>query len=88
MHKKSKDAAAAKEALKFFEWAYANGDKAAEELDYVPLPDSVVELIKKSWTGIVGDDAQGARFFREPLSCQREPSAASAGAAEDAFGSA
>ncbi|HML29477.1 MAG TPA: phosphate ABC transporter substrate-binding protein PstS [Hyphomicrobium sp.] len=56
MHKKSKDAAAAKEALKFFEWAYANGDKSAEELDYVPLPDSVVELIKKSWTGIVGDD--------------------------------
>ena len=56
MHKKSKDAAAAKEALKFFEWAYANGDKAAEELDYVPLPDNVVALIKKSWVDIVGDD--------------------------------
>ncbi len=56
MHKKSKDAAAAKEALKFFEWAYANGDKAAEELDYVPLPDNVVAMIKKSWADIVGDD--------------------------------
>jgi phosphate transport system substrate-binding protein len=56
MHKKAKDAAAAKEALKFFEWAYANGDKSAEELDYVPLPDSVVAQIKKSWAEIVGED--------------------------------
>jgi phosphate transport system substrate-binding protein len=56
MHKKSKDAAAAKEALKFFDWAYANGGKSAEELDYVPLPDSVVAMIKKSWVDIVGDD--------------------------------
>ncbi len=56
MHKKAKDAAAAKEALKFFDWAYANGDKAAEELDYVPLPDNVVAMIKKSWAEIVGDD--------------------------------
>ncbi|MBS0232612.1 MAG: phosphate ABC transporter substrate-binding protein PstS [Proteobacteria bacterium] len=56
MHKKSKDAAAAKEALKFFDWAYVNGDKAAEELDYVPLPDNVVAMIKKSWAEIVGDD--------------------------------
>lgn len=53
MHKKSKDAAAAKEALKFFDWAYANGSKAAEELHYVPLPDSVIALIKKSWGEIV-----------------------------------
>jgi phosphate transport system substrate-binding protein len=56
MHKKAKDAAAAKEALKFFEWAYTNGDKSAEELDYVPLPDSVVAQIKKSWEEIVGED--------------------------------
>ena len=42
MHKKATDAVAAKEALKFFDWAYANGDKMAEELDYVPLPDNVV----------------------------------------------
>jgi phosphate transport system substrate-binding protein len=45
-----------KEALKFFDWAYANGDKMAEELDYVPLPDSVVALVKKSWADIVGTD--------------------------------
>jgi phosphate transport system substrate-binding protein len=56
MHKKTADVASAKEALKFFDWAYANGDKMAEELDYVPLPDSVVALVKKSWVDIVGDD--------------------------------
>jgi phosphate transport system substrate-binding protein len=56
MHKKAANVADAKSALKFFEWAYANGDRMAEELDYVPLPDSVVELVKKSWRDIVGDD--------------------------------
>ena len=43
MHKKPQDAAAAGEALKFFDWAYAKGDKMAEELDYVPMPDKVVQ---------------------------------------------
>ena len=56
MHKKATDAVAAKEALKFFDWAYANGDTMAEELDYVPLPDNVVAMVKKSWAEITGDD--------------------------------
>jgi phosphate transport system substrate-binding protein len=56
IHKKPKDVAAVKDALKFFDWAYANGDKAAEELNYVPLPDSVVALVKKSWAEVVGED--------------------------------
>ena len=36
--------------LKFFEWAYKNGDKMADELDYVPMPDNVVELIASDWS--------------------------------------
>ena len=47
--KEPKDAAAAAEALKFFAWAYQNGDKMAEELDYVPMPDGVVKLIQDKW---------------------------------------
>ena len=39
----------AKEVLNFFDWAYASGDKLAMDLDYVPLPDSVVKLIQGSW---------------------------------------
>jgi phosphate transport system substrate-binding protein len=37
------------EVLKFFDWAYKNGDKLAADLDYVPLPDNVVEQVRKSW---------------------------------------
>ena len=49
MHKVPVDAASSLEALKFFDWAYAKGGKAAEELDYVPMPDAVVSQIKKVW---------------------------------------
>ncbi|HEY5966251.1 MAG TPA: phosphate ABC transporter substrate-binding protein PstS [Xanthobacteraceae bacterium] len=49
MHKVPQDAVAAREALKFFDWAYAKGDKMAEDLDYVPMPDKVVGAIKKAW---------------------------------------
>ncbi len=51
--KQPQDEAAASEALKFFGWAFAKGGKAAEELDYIPMPKTVVELIKKSWTANV-----------------------------------
>ena len=46
---KAKDA---QEALKFFKWAFAKGDKMAEDLDYVPLPDSVVALVEKEMSKI------------------------------------
>ena len=41
--------------LKFFEWAYANGDKMAADLVYVPLPDSLVGLIKGAWARSLKD---------------------------------
>jgi len=47
------------EALKFFDWAYKNGDQMASDLAYVPLPDNLVELIKKSWAAnITGSDGK------------------------------
>lgn len=49
MHKDSTDKAASQEAIKFFRWAFKNGDKMAEELDYIPMPDNVVQLIEKTW---------------------------------------
>jgi len=52
--KEPKDEAAAAEAMKFFSWAFAHGGKMAEELDYIPMPKTVVELIKKTWTGVKG----------------------------------
>ena len=41
--------------LKFFNWAYQNGDKMAEELEYVPLPPAVTDLVRKSWAANIKD---------------------------------
>jgi len=49
------DAAAAQEALKFFDWAYKNGGKAAQDLDYIPMPANVVTAIKKVWADQIKD---------------------------------
>jgi len=49
MHKDATDKAASQEAIKFFRWAFKNGGKMAEELDYIPMPDGVVQLIEKTW---------------------------------------
>ena len=50
MHKDATDKAASQEAIKFFRWAFANGGKMAEELDYISMPDNVVKLIEKTWS--------------------------------------
>jgi len=52
-----KDIAATKEALKFFEWAYKNGDDMAKGLDYIPMPDNVVSLIQAKWKSEIKDDS-------------------------------
>jgi phosphate transport system substrate-binding protein len=49
MHKEAVDKAASQEALKFFTFAFDKGAKSAEDLDYIPMPDSVVKLIQKTW---------------------------------------
>src|ERR1700744_6500912 len=50
MHKYGADKAASGEAVKFFKFAFEKGAKSAEELDYVPMPDSVIKLIEKTWS--------------------------------------
>jgi phosphate transport system substrate-binding protein len=62
IHKKPQDPAAATEALKFFSWAYHKGDKMAEDLDYVPMPDKVVDAVQKLW-GAEITDASGKPLF-------------------------
>ena len=57
MQKVQDKPAQATAVLKFFEWAYKTGDKAAEELDYVPMPADVKVAIEKSWAEI--KDAAG-----------------------------
>jgi phosphate transport system substrate-binding protein len=62
MHKVQAKPENAKEVLKFFEWSYANGDKMASELDYIPMPDSVVSLIQSSWKSQI-KDASGKAVY-------------------------
>jgi phosphate transport system substrate-binding protein len=57
MHKVQDKPVQASATLKFFDWAYKNGDKTADELDYVPMPASVKAAIEKSWSEI--KDASG-----------------------------
>ena len=53
MYKDPTDKKASQEALKFFDWAFKNGKKAAEELDYVALPDSLTKQIRERvWSQI------------------------------------
>lgn len=62
LYKKPVDVAATAEALKFFVWSYAKGDKMAEDLDYVPMPDKVVNDILKMWSAEI-KDASGKPLF-------------------------
>jgi len=64
MHKTQDKPANATNALKFFEWAYASGDKSAEELDYVPLPAKVKDLTRKLWTDSLKDSSGKAVAFK------------------------
>jgi phosphate transport system substrate-binding protein len=58
VHTKQTDAAKGKEVLDFFDWCYKNGDGAAGQLDYVPLPGPVKDLIRKSWGKVAGPDGK------------------------------
>jgi phosphate transport system substrate-binding protein len=52
MHKVQAKPEQAVASLKFFDWAFSNGDKLADDLDYVPLPDSVKALVRKQFAEI------------------------------------
>jgi phosphate transport system substrate-binding protein len=61
MHKVQDKPAQAAATLKFFDWAYKEGDKMAADLEYVTLPDSVKALVRKQWGDI--KDAGGKVAF-------------------------
>ena len=50
------------EVLKFFDWAYKNGDKLASDLDYVPLPDNVVDQVRATWAKDIKNGSGQALF--------------------------
>ncbi|RMX08440.1 phosphate ABC transporter substrate-binding protein PstS [Corticibacter populi] len=60
VHAKQDNAQKAAATLKFFDWAYKTGDKTAADLDYVSLPDSVKDLIRKEWSTDIKDASGNA----------------------------
>ena len=62
MHKEAADANVSAEALKFFDWSFAKGAKMAEELDYIPMPDSVVSQVRKAWADGIKDSSGKALY--------------------------
>jgi len=64
MHKAQDKPASASNALKFFDWAYSSGDKQAEDLDYVPLPAAVKDLVRKLWADQLKDGSGKAIAYK------------------------
>ncbi|MFA6014876.1 MAG: phosphate ABC transporter substrate-binding protein PstS [Gallionellaceae bacterium] len=63
IHTNQANANDAMEVLKFFDWAFANGDQMATDLNYVPMPDNVVKLISNAWKAQI-KDAKGAAIWK------------------------
>ena len=55
MHKTQQDANKGREVVKFFDWSFKNGAPAAAELDYVPMPASVVKQVQDAWKANLKD---------------------------------
>jgi phosphate transport system substrate-binding protein len=64
MYKNQEKPASAAASLKFFDWAFNSGDTMADELDYVPLPDSVKGLVRKLWSDQLKDASGKAIAFK------------------------
>jgi phosphate transport system substrate-binding protein len=62
MHKAQDKPAQATASLKFFDWAYKNGDKTAEDLDYSPMPAVVKSAIEKTWAEIKDSSGKTVAF--------------------------
>ena len=59
VHKSQDNAKTAKDVLDFFDWSFKNGSDIADKLDYVSMPESVVDMVEKTWTADVkGSDGK------------------------------
>jgi phosphate transport system substrate-binding protein len=62
MHKAQDKPAQAAAALKFFDWAFTNGDKLSVELEYVPMPDSVETMVRRAWAELKDGSGKAIAF--------------------------
>ena len=64
MHKNQEKPVDAATSLKFFDWAYQQGDNTATTLDYVPLPAAVKEVVIQSWAERIKDASGKAVAYK------------------------
>ena len=64
MHKVQDKPVSGTSSLKFFEWAFVNGDKMADDLDYVALPATVKDLVRKQWANHLKDGTGKAIAYK------------------------
>ena len=62
LHKQQADPAKGRAVLAFFDWAYKNGDAAATQLDYVPMPGAVKDMVRQQWASTL-KGADGAAVY-------------------------
>ena len=62
MHKAQDKPAQGSASLKFFDWAFKNGDKTADDLDYVPMPAAVKTMVEKTWADIKDTSGKPVAF--------------------------
>jgi phosphate transport system substrate-binding protein len=49
---------ASRNTMRFFDWAFKNGDDAARRLEYIPLPDQVADAVRASWRNVKAPGGQ------------------------------
>jgi phosphate transport system substrate-binding protein len=64
MQKTQAKPAQAASTLKFFDWAFRNGDATADNLDYVPMPAPVKAQIEKLWASEIKDATGNVVAYR------------------------
>jgi phosphate transport system substrate-binding protein len=57
------------EMLRFFDWSYRTGAKLADELEYVSIPNDVVQMIESAWAEVT--DAQGQPAWTKPATAKQ-----------------
>jgi phosphate transport system substrate-binding protein len=62
MHKAQDKPGNAAAALKFFDWAFTNGDAMSADLDYVPMPDVVEAQVRRAWAEIKDGSGKAIAF--------------------------
>ena len=56
------------EMLRFFDWSYGAGARLADELQYVPMPKDVAQMIESAWAEVT--DARGQPAWMEPTTAK------------------